>query len=412
MRLPCEALPYTSSCVHYTKKHKTVKSISQLFSKKVLKYFLKYSKSRRRSADGRVESLLERLENALHGLLGVVVGERLIVGAQRQREGNALVADRDRRAGVHVEQLAALEVLPTGGEDARRELGDRDIGGADDGDVARHGRETRQRRVDRGRAAGGEQFAEPQLRRVELRVHAVVRRGERMDLAEHAQQLAAGVDFRAAAGVIGRIVVLRLKRHVRYAQTSEDALDRALELEEVHAAAVAAEAQQLRLVGHAVRAGEVDLADLVETHGLVAVVIVAREDLEHGRQDGRAHDGGVLAERVEDLHGIAQRGVCRQTDLVVVRRADERVGDDLAVAERAGHGADAALRLLRVGVAAAGGLAAHERAGDVVVAVEAGDLFGDVGVVLHIAAPGRDDDRVAVELEAEREHIWKDNRRL
>ena len=80
-----------------------------------------------------------------------------------------------------------------------------------------------------------------------------------------------------------------------------------------------------------------------------------------------------------------------------------RVGDDLAVAERAGHGADAALRLLRVGVAAAGGLAAHERAGDVVVAVEAGDLFGDVGVVLHVAAPGRDDDRVAVELEAERE---------
>ena len=63
-----------------------------------------------------------------------------------------------------------------------------------------------------------------------------------MDLAEHAQQLAAGVDLRAAAGVIGRIVVLRLKRHVRDAQTGEDALDRALELEEVHAAAVAAEA--------------------------------------------------------------------------------------------------------------------------------------------------------------------------
>ena len=61
----------------------------------------------------------------------MVVGEGLIVGSERQREGNALVADRDRRAGVHVEQLAALEVLPTGGEDARRELGDRDIGGAD-----------------------------------------------------------------------------------------------------------------------------------------------------------------------------------------------------------------------------------------------------------------------------------------
>ena len=155
----------------------------------------------------------------------MVVGERLVVGAQRQRESDALIAGRDRRAGVHVKEFAALEILPAGGEDALRELGDRDVGAADDGHVARHGREARQRRVDRCRTALGEHLTELKLGRVKLRVHAVVCRRKRMDLTEHAQQLAAGVHLRAAAGVIGRVLALCLERHVRDAQTGEDALD-------------------------------------------------------------------------------------------------------------------------------------------------------------------------------------------
>ena len=86
-----------------------------------------------------MERLLKRLEDTLHRLLGVVVGERLVVGAQRQRESDALIAGWDRRAGVHVKEFAALEILSAGGEDALRELGDRDVGAADDGHVTRHG---------------------------------------------------------------------------------------------------------------------------------------------------------------------------------------------------------------------------------------------------------------------------------
>ena len=183
-----------------------------------------------------MECLLKRLEDTLHRLLGVVVGERLVVGAQRQRESDALIAGRDRRTGVHVKEFAALEILSAGGEDALRELGDRDVGAADDGHVARHGREARQRRVDRCRTALGEHLADIEKlggQRLSCR--------KRMDLTEHAQQLAAGVHLRAAAGVVRRVAALGFKRHVRDAQTGEDALDRTLELEKIHAAAVAAE---------------------------------------------------------------------------------------------------------------------------------------------------------------------------
>lgn len=91
----------------------------------------------------------------------------------------------------------------------------------------------------------------------------------------------------------------------------------------------------------------------------------------------------------EDLQALTQRGVLRHTDLIVVRRADERVGDDLVVAERAAGLAERAVKELLLAEAAARRLAAHERAGNVVVAVEAGDLLGNVAVVLHIAAPAR-----------------------
>ena len=224
-----------------------------------------------------------------------------------------------------------------------------------------------------------------------------------MDLAEYAQLDLAGVDLRAAAGVVGGVVGASLKADVFDAARLEDRLDAALEREEVHIVAVGAEGEELRLVGKAVGARQVDLAQLVEPHGLVAVVVVAGDDLQHGGEDGGAHDGGVLAQRVEDLERAAQRGVRRHTDLIVVGRADERVGDDLVVAEGAAGRAERAVEALRLRKAAARRFAAHERAGNVVVAVEAGDLLGDVAVMLHVAAPAGDENVVAVQFKAEGE---------
>ena len=90
----------------------------------------------------RAEITLKRLQNSLHGLLGVLVGESLIVGSERQREGDGLHAVGNVRAGVDIKQCTALKILAAGLFDAVDELcnGDRFI--ANDGDVARDGGKT------------------------------------------------------------------------------------------------------------------------------------------------------------------------------------------------------------------------------------------------------------------------------
>src|SRR5699024_11810157 len=69
----------------------------------------------------------------------------------------------------------------------------------------------------------------------------------------------------------------------------------------------------------------VGAAHLVQAHVLVAVVVVAGENLQHGGEGGGAHDGG----------------------------------DDLVIAHGAAHAAHLALQQLLIGVAAQGGLAPH-----------------------------------------------------
>ena len=54
----------------------------------------------------------QSVENGLHGLLGMVVGEGPIVGSECQREGNGLLAVGNVRACVDIKQRAALEILP------------------------------------------------------------------------------------------------------------------------------------------------------------------------------------------------------------------------------------------------------------------------------------------------------------
>ncbi|CAN4038151.1 Zinc ribbon domain-containing protein, partial [Dysosmobacter welbionis] len=52
---------------------------------------------------------LQRLQDALHILIGLLSGEAAVVGAERQVEGHALLALRDAGAGVDVEQGHILQ---------------------------------------------------------------------------------------------------------------------------------------------------------------------------------------------------------------------------------------------------------------------------------------------------------------
>ena len=88
----------------------------------------------------------------------------------------------------------------------------------------------------------------------------------------------------------------------------------------------------LWLVGHAVFPLKVGTAQFIQMGFLVAIVIVPGQDLQHGRHDRGPHDGSILTQGVHDLHGLPQRGVLRKTDLIIVSRADERIGDDLIIA--------------------------------------------------------------------------------
>ena len=142
-------------------------------------------------------------------------------------------------------------------------------------------------------------------------------------------------------------------------------------------------------------------ADLVEAGLPVAIVIVPGEDLEHGGEDGGAHDGRVLAQGVEDPQAVAQGGVGREADLVIIGRRDEGVGDDLVQTEAAADLPYPALAELLGGEAAAGADGTGEAGGNLVIAVEAGNLLGEVGVMLDVGAPAGHGDGAVLDREAE-----------
>ncbi len=75
--------------------------------------------------------------------------------------------------------------------------------------------------------------------------------------------------------------------------------------EEVHSVAIGAHGEHLGLVSHAVLPLEIDAAQLIQAGGLVADSCSSGSGFQHGGQGGGAHDGGVLAQRVQDLEGLA-----------------------------------------------------------------------------------------------------------
>ena len=223
-----------------------------------------------------------------------------------------------------------------------------------------------------------------------------------MDLAQDTQQTVPAENLGTAAGMIGGILAVRQEPDVFDPQLLQNGLHGALEGKEVHTVAVSAQREDLGLVGEAVGPLEVNPAQFIELGGLVAEVVVPGQDLQHGGQSGGAHDGGVLAQGVQNFQRIPQGGILGQVDLIIIGGADEGVGDDLVVPGGAAHAAQQVFRLLDIREATAGGETVGEGVGDVVVAVEPGYLLGDVGVVLHIGPPGGNMDGVALHCEVQR----------
>ena len=247
------------------------------------------------------------------------------------------------------------------------------------------------------RTAQGIQLSHSQPAHIDAGVDAVVGADQRMDFSDDTDLLAVLGDNRAAARMEGRIVVAGLHVIVLDAQRVEQIFHHALEGEEVSVLAVHTQNQVRHLVRQLLaRNRDVLVADLVQRNRAVAVVVVLGQNQHHRRNRVGTHDAGVLAQRVEDDNRLALRVVLRQADAVVLLGADKGVGHDLIHALRQHVLVDGALKLLVVAVAALR-IALGGGGWDVVVAVEAGDLLRHVGLVLHVAAEGWDDDVLSVD---------------
>ena len=224
-----------------------------------------------------------------------------------------------------------------------------------------------------------------------------------MDLTQYAQTAVPSVHVGHPARVVGGVGYTgHLKVDILHPQILQNSLHSSLQSVEIHILAVDAHGQHLVFYRQAVvAAGQVDPGHLVKAHILVTVVVVPGQSLQHGGEHRGAHDGGVLAQWVEDLEALPPGIVFRPADFVVASGGDKGVGDDLVIAHGTAQRAQLALQQLLLREPAQGGLAPHQSGGDVVVAMEPGHLFGQIGHTDDVAPPGGDGDLVAIHLEVQ-----------
>lgn len=174
---------------------------------------------------------------------------------------------------------------------------------------------------------------EVEVRDIDLAADAVGFRDQRMNLTDGTGELAVNENVGAATGMIARVFAVCDILGGLDVQKLQQRVNFALHREEGFVLAVGAEDQVARLFGKILSVDrKIDSAQLIELDCLVLHRVVAGENVQHARQDDRAHDGGIFAQRVDKLQSLAQGRVLRNADCVKRSGGDERVGDNLAVA--------------------------------------------------------------------------------
>ena len=170
-------------------------------------------------------------------------------------------------------------------------------------------------------------------------------------------------------------------------------LQSALDGEEVLRRAERAEAEGLTLVGMLLNGqllGEVDRCHLKQTALGVALLQVVHDDVQHGGGQQGAHDGQILADGVQDADGLAGLVALRDMEHIElgVGVEGQRGGLIEALCRQQPLGLE--LLLLVVVQAAVGdGGSVQEGGHDMVIAVLADDLLGQIGEALHVLAVER-----------------------
>ena len=170
----------------------------------------------------------------------------------------------------------------------------------------------------------------------------------------------------------------------RQTQFLQQRIHSALQCKEICIAAVHTNGQTVRLVGQCVRTGgQIFLADLIQCHCGIPVLVVGCQHIQHTRQCGRPHDAGVLAQRIGDGDGLAQLAVCRETDPVKALRRSERIGQ-CAVVSQTYHGLFCLPQELLLRCQLCLSHATDDCGRDVVVAVDSCNFLCDIRRALQV----------------------------
>ena len=140
-------------------------------------------------------------------------------------------------------------------------------------------------------------------------MHEAVAFGDiRVNLAEYAEYTAAGADRRAASRMERGIVAFGGVPDLNARRAHERVNDPLHSVEYrfvLPVGVVEAEHDALRLVGEHVLRRDVDGRHLVEVRRVILHALVVGEHIKHRRDRRRAHNRGVLAERIGDYNALS-----------------------------------------------------------------------------------------------------------
>ena len=239
------------------------------------------------------------------------------------------------------------------------------------------------------------------LEEIDLLLDAEILRRLRMELTDDGDHLAPFLE----AGRLARMereMLSCLDRILADAEPREEFLDNAFHIVEVHLliALVPAdflpaprdEADELRLFLRQLRERQL-LRIEHRCHIEESEIHVLAGEIAHGvfhdaRQEAGAHERRLVRERVHDGNGAAKLAFLRHAQLIEELRAREAEGELLRHAERGKDLLDALDEGLPCALASLHHAAERRRTRDVVEAVDARDLLGEILHVSAVVAPG------------------------